>query len=166
MVTMAGEKTTSQGYPGKVCILDLETSKLVKGEPEATPLAFVGTMVYELHDGRYRPGPHRCFLTDELGRLEELLRDFEGMVLGHNILNFDYEVLKPHISLEGVPEKTVDTLGFLYDKRSTEPLEFGGPTTPCEGSRSITWRRGTWVGVRPSVASRYRRCGGRTVGGR
>ncbi len=132
---MVGEsKTASQGYlPGKVCVLDLETSKLVKGEPEATPLAFVGTMVYELHDGRYRPGPHRCFLPDELGRLEELLRDFGGVVLGHNVLNFDYEVLKTHISLEGVPEKTVDTLGFLYEKRSTEPLEFGGTDGSLQG---------------------------------
>src|SRR3712207_1073344 len=80
MGTMAGEKTTSQGYPGKVCVLDLETSKLVRGEPQATPLAFVGTMVYELHDVRYRPGPHRYFLPDELGRLEELLRDFGSAI--------------------------------------------------------------------------------------
>lgn len=90
-------------------------------------------MIYELHDGRYHPGPHRCFLPDELRRLEELLRNFEDVVLGHNILNFDYEALKSHISLEGVPEKTVDTLGFLYEKRSTEPLEFGGTDDSLQG---------------------------------
>lgn len=135
--------SSKNDLPKKVCVLDLETSKLIRGEPEKTPLAFVGTMVYELRDERYRHGPHRYFLLDELGEIEELLRGFEGMVLGHNILNFDYEVLKAHISLEGVREKTVDTLGFLYEKRSTEPLEFGGPTAPCKDSRSTTWRRET-----------------------
>lgn len=119
--------------PERVCVLDLETSQLVRGEPSKTPLALVGTMVYGLHDGRYRQGPYRCFLPDKLGEIEELLQDFEGLVLGHNILNFDYEVLKAHISLKGVPEKTVDTLGFLYEKRSTEPLEFGGTDDSLQG---------------------------------
>lgn len=134
--------------PKKVCVLDLETSQLIRGEPERTPLAFVGTMIYELRDERYRQGPHRYFLPDELGDLEELLRDFEGVVLGHNILNFDYEVLKTHIYLEGVRERTVDTLGFLYEKRSTEPLEFGERTAPCRDSRSTTWRREISAGAR------------------
>lgn len=87
--------------PGKVCVLDLETSKLVRCEPEKTALAFVGTLIYELRDGSYHPGPHWCFLPDELDELEVLLKSFAGVVLGHNIINFDYEVLKPHISLEG-----------------------------------------------------------------
>ncbi len=43
-------------------------------------------------------------------------------MIGHNILNFDYEVLKRHISLQGLTGRTVDTLGFLYKKRSTEPI--------------------------------------------
>ncbi len=131
---VGGSSSVPQDHPPeKVLVLDLETSKLVRGEPQATPLAFVGTMTYELRDARYRPGPHRCFLPDELAKLEELLRAFGGVVLGHNILNFDYEVLEPRISLEGVREKTVDTLGFLYEKRSTEPPEFGGAEGSLEG---------------------------------
>lgn len=124
---------TQNDLPEKVCVLDLETSQLVRGEPKKTPLAFVGTMVYELRDGRYHQGPHRCFLPDELGELEELLRDFEGLVLGHNILNFDYEVLKPYIPLRGIVEKTVDTLGFLYEKRSTEPMFARGTKSSLKG---------------------------------
>lgn len=113
--------------------MDLETSKLVRGEPKNTPLAFVGTVIYDLRDGRYHPGRHRCFFPDELRELEDLLKDFRGIVLGHNILNFDYEVLKPRISLRGVPEKTVDTLAFLYEKRATEPMFAGGTEESLEG---------------------------------
>jgi len=111
-----------EDLPQQVCVLDLETERLITGEPGKTPLAFVGTMIYELRHGRYHPGPHRCFLPEDLGQLESLLRNLKGLVLGHNILNFDYEVLQSRISLEGVLEKTVDTLGFLYEKRTTEPL--------------------------------------------
>ncbi len=120
-------------FPKKVCVLDLETSKLVRGEPEKTPLAFVGTLIYELRGGRYQAGPHRCFFPDELKGLEQLLKSFEGIVLGHNILNFDYKVLGARISLEGVVGKTVDTLAFLYEKRSTEPLFAGGTSRLLEG---------------------------------
>lgn len=125
---------SSGGLPERVCVLDLETSKLVRGDLDKMPLAFVGTMVYELRgDGSYRPGPHRCFLPGEMGALEELLRGFEGVVLGHNILNFDYEVLEPRLSLAGVREKTVDTLGFLYEKRCTEPMFGGGTSSSLQG---------------------------------
>lgn len=119
--------------PEKVCVLDLETSKLISGELGTTPLAFVGIMIYELHEGDYCPGPHRCFLPGELVELEGLLGDFEGLVIGHNILNFDYEVLKHYISLQGLMGRTVDTLGFLYEKRSTEPMFTGGTESSLEG---------------------------------
>lgn len=108
------------GLPHKLCVLDLETEKLVTGEPGKMPLAFVGIMVYTLRAGRYRAGPHRCYFPEDLGELEAFLEDFEGVVLGHNILYFDYdEVLKYHISLEGLVERTVDTLAFLHEKRVT-----------------------------------------------
>ncbi len=119
--------------PKKVCVLDLETSKLVR-RPAKPPLAFVGTLIYDLSGRRYHPGVHRCFFPDELGELEKLLRSFKGIVLGHNILRFDYdEVLRSQISLEGVVEKTVDTLTFLHEKRSTEPLELGGTDNSLQG---------------------------------
>jgi hypothetical protein len=119
--------------PQRVCVLDLETSKLIKGELSTMPLAFVGTLIYELRGGTYHPGPHLCFLPDELDGLEKLLQGFEGVVLGHNILGFDYEVLEPRISLRGVAQRTVDTLGFLYEKRSTEPMFTGGTSGSLAG---------------------------------
>ncbi len=119
--------------PEKICVLDLETSKLIRGELGKLPLAFVGVMIYELHESSYNRGLHRCFLPDELDKLEQLLEDFSGMVLSHNILNFDYEVLKHHISLERVVKNTVDTLAFLYEKRSTEPMFSGGTESSLNG---------------------------------
>ncbi len=124
-----------KGLPEKLCVLDLETAKLVRGGTGSTPLAFVGTRVYSLHGERYYPRRHQCYFPDELKKLESFLKHFEGVVLGHNILRFDYdEILRYLISLEGVVEKTVDTLAFLYEKRVTRydpsdpyPQDLEGP---------------------------------------
>jgi hypothetical protein len=127
------EAMASYYLPKRVCVVDLETSKLIR-RSETPPLAFVGTMIYDLRCGSYHPGPHRCFFPDDLGELEQLLKDFEGIVLGHNILRFDYDaVLRSHISLDRAVEKTVDTLAFLYEKRSTEPPFSGGTSSSLEG---------------------------------
>lgn len=123
----------TKDLPERVCVLDLETSRLVKGDLVKTPLAFVGIMVYELRDGSYLQGSHQCFFPDELSKLEIFLRGFRGLMLGHNILNFDYEILRSSISFEGVEAKTVDTLGFLYEKRATEPVFGGGTESTLKG---------------------------------
>jgi hypothetical protein len=48
--------------------------------------------------------------------LEAFLKNFSGILIGHNLLHFDYRVLRSFISLNGIPEKTVDTLLFLHRK--------------------------------------------------
>jgi hypothetical protein len=118
---------TGAALPERVCVLDLETARLIDGEPAETPLAFVGTMVCELRagSGDYAPGPHRVYLPGDLPGLFTRLEAFEGIVLGHNVLNFDYEVLFPEAPPVGGPPwlvgKTVDTLAFLYERRVAGP---------------------------------------------
>ena len=106
--------------PQKVCILDLETVRTSFKTPEKSVLAFVGVRIYTLHGDRYYPRKHRCFFPYQTKELETFLKDFQGIVIGHNVLNFDYRVLRPLISLDGVIEKTVDTLAFLYSKNRKE----------------------------------------------
>src|SRR5216117_1381933 len=107
----------TRGLPRQVCILDVETAKTSFVEPERSELAFAGCMTYTLRGGRYYQGAHTVYLPDKLRVLEDFLKQFEGPVVGHNILAFDYRVLRPHLDLEGIVEKTVDTLAFLYRKR-------------------------------------------------
>jgi hypothetical protein len=39
-----------------------------------------------------------------------------GPIIGHNLFNFDYQVLRRHLNLEQVLEKSADTLHFLYEQ--------------------------------------------------
>jgi predicted nucleic-acid-binding Zn-ribbon protein len=109
--------------PKKICILDIETEKTNFRTPENSKLALAGIKIYTLHGKRYRSHKHRCFLPTQIKKLEKFLKDFSGIIIGHNILQFDYRVLRQLISLHGVVEKSVDTLAFLYNKRGRK---FGG----------------------------------------
>jgi hypothetical protein len=126
------------GLPKRICILDIETEETKFKSPEKSKLAFVGIKVFTLHNGRYYPHKHeyylpkqislcfntenanvsvhkhKCYPPNQISVLERFLKEFSGIIIGHNILQFDYRVLRSLISLEGVVEKTVDTLAFLY----------------------------------------------------
>lgn len=102
--------------PKNICVLDIETEVTNFKNPETSKLAFVGTRVYTLRNKSYSPGRHTCYLPGQITKLEKFLRTFEGIIIGHNIFQFDYRVLCPLISLVGIIEKTVDTLALLYRK--------------------------------------------------
>lgn len=102
--------------PHRLCVLDVETVETVFARPERSKLALAGVKLYELQDGSYDGLYYRYYLADEVRELEKLLRGLHGPVLGHNILPFDYRVLRPLLSLEGIVGKTVDLLAFLREK--------------------------------------------------
>jgi hypothetical protein len=58
-------------------------------------------------------------MPDELKDLAKFLNDFDGIIIGHNILGYDYLVLEQFISLKRVINKSVDTLAFLYHKNGS-----------------------------------------------
>lgn len=108
--------------PKKICILDLETAKTKFKTPEKSKLGFVGIKVYTLHNKRYYPCKHKYYLPKQIAELEKFLKKFPGIIIGHNILQFDYRVLRPLISLKGVIKKTIDTIAFLYKKNKRDYL--------------------------------------------
>jgi hypothetical protein len=99
--------------PQTVCSLDIEASGR---NPEKADLYIVGIKVYLRHGGRYYPCKYVHYLPDQLKDLEQLLESFDGVIIGHNIMGYDYPVLGRLISLKRIIGKSVDTLAFLYRK--------------------------------------------------
>jgi predicted nucleic-acid-binding Zn-ribbon protein len=138
--------------PNKICILDIETERTVFKAPEKSKLAFVGIKEYTLHHERYFPCKHRWYLPEHSSKLELFLKNYSGIIIGHNILQFDYRVLRPLISLDGIVDKTVDTLVFLYKKNGKKfkglslnnicSVNFGKCKTIKGKFISELWRKG------------------------
>ena len=122
--------------PKRVCSFDIET-ETKKGDRARLLLA--GVMVYTRHDDKYFPSRYQAYERDDLASLIAFLKDFKGIILGHNIFDFDYRVLhdecrlenicaklqhrttgqnrSPELNLHGVIEKSVDTLWFAARKK-------------------------------------------------
>ena len=94
--------------PRQVCALDIETAKTSFKNPGSCEIACVGVLIYKRAGSAWRRGNYRWFGANQFAELQEFLQGFSGVVLGHNIFDFDYRALQPHIALEGVIEKTVD----------------------------------------------------------
>jgi len=92
--------------------LDIETSKTDFSCPEKSTLAFVGLQCY-FYKGKKLYSGYKHYAPTELHKLRELLIDIPCVIVGHNILGFDYRVLNSHMDLHGIIEKSVDTLFFL-----------------------------------------------------
>ncbi len=102
--------------PKNICILDIETAKTSFKYPEKCILAIAGIKIYKLKSGKYYSGKYQYFTTDNIKELEPILKDFPGIIIGHNIFGFDYRVLMNHIDLRSVIEKTIDVQMILYKK--------------------------------------------------
>lgn len=150
-------KMSMTKLPLKICVLDLETQKTDFKSPEKCELALVGTKIYILQEKEYQPQEYMHFLPDQMQELEQFLREFDGIIIGHNILNFDYRVLRPLISLKDVIEKTVDTLAFLYKLNTNQlrglsldalaQLNFGKSKTISGGNIPELWQQGQYQEV-------------------
>ena len=110
--------STPRGLPKEICSLDIETWKTSFKKPEKSELAVAGVAIYRLHEEKYISRGYRAYTIDEIDHLGKFLTGFPGVIIGHNILEFDYRVLRRWIDLDGVIEKTVDTLLFLWMKKN------------------------------------------------
>jgi len=106
--------------PTKLLSFDIETSHTSFRRPDKSTLAVAGALEFHLIKSKliYRRTKYRFFLVDQMQELNDLLNTFDGIILGHNLLNFDYRVLEQHINLESVIPKTIDTLAFIYNRCS------------------------------------------------
>jgi hypothetical protein len=107
--------------PRSICAFDIETAKTTLRKPEGCEIACAGVLVYKRVGSSWREGDYRWFGAGELPELEKFLRGFSGLIIGYNVFDFDYRVLRPHIPLEGIVEKTVDlrlVLDSLHSSRN------------------------------------------------
>jgi len=122
--------------PKRVCSFDIETETKRDERPR---LLLAGVMVYTRHGNTYFPSRYQAYERDDLASLIIFLKSFKGIILGHNIFDFDYRVLHeecrtenicarlqhrtmsrnsaPELNLHGVIEKSVDTLWFAARKK-------------------------------------------------
>ena len=115
MKTMSKDSaSTPDGLPETICVLDIETSETDFKNKSQCVVAVVGVKVYLRVGASYEPDEYRFYLADEMDGLAAFLSHFPGLIIGHNILDFDFGVLRSHVPLEGIIEKTTDTLLFLY----------------------------------------------------
>lgn len=106
--------------PTRVCVLDVETRKTSFKRPESSDIAIVGVMIFQLSGDGYISKGYRSYSSENLQALSRFVKDFDGIIIGHNIFEFDYRVLRQRIDLQGVIEKTVDTLAFLWLKKGRQ----------------------------------------------
>src|SRR5262249_30553711 len=101
--------------PKVVCVLDLETSGKDALKPDRADLAVVGLKVYtwDAQKKNYLPGPYEHYAPTDFTALQKRLDGLPGPIVGHNIFNFDYLVLRRHLNLEHIVGKSADTLHFL-----------------------------------------------------
>jgi hypothetical protein len=105
-------------FPEVVCTLDLETSGKDALKPDRADLAVVGLKVYTWDEQQqsYLPGSYEHYAPTEFLALQQRLDELPGPIIGHNLFNFDYLVLRRHLNLERIIQKSVDTLHFLYEQ--------------------------------------------------
>lgn len=104
-------------FPKVVCVLDLETSGPNPLTPDRAILAVVGIKVYTWDEKQkgYLPGLYEHYVPTDFPALQQRLDGLPGPIVGHNLFGFDYRVMRRHLNLEHVIEKSVDTLHFLYE---------------------------------------------------
>jgi len=116
------EKSLGTDFPLHICILDVEIEQGNVQNPEGCLLVLIGVETFVLRNGSYQSEKYTWYSRNDLTALEEFLHSFDGLIIGHNIFDFDYRTLRQWLSLDGVVEKTVDTLNFLRHKTKKRGL--------------------------------------------
>lgn len=101
--------------PREVISLDVETTKTSFKTPEKSRLVIAGCATFKLVRGRkYESVGYEVFYPTDLKALCKKLRDCKGIIIGHNVLQFDLRVLSPHLNVKPLIKKIVDTFAALY----------------------------------------------------
>lgn len=100
--------------PRRVLSFDIETSVTKLRKPEESVLAVAGCVTYTRYgQTAYRAGAFRYFTNDRIAELRALLEGFDGLIVGHNVFDFDFRVLRTQIDLSQIVGKTLDLMFFL-----------------------------------------------------
>jgi hypothetical protein len=100
--------------PRRVLSFDIETAITKLRKPEQSTLAVAGCVVYTRYGKTaYRAGAFRHFANEQIHELHALLDGFDGLILGHNLFDFDFRVLRTQIDFSRIIGKTLDLMFFL-----------------------------------------------------
>ncbi len=118
-LSLFDDDSARQAPQGKdVLVFDLETQRSFQDVGGRTAMRELGMSVGVVYS--FRDDAFHAFLESEAGGLIELLRSAE-LVVGFNLLGFDYEVLKGYrdVALEKLP--TLDIMAYLKEKLGFRP---------------------------------------------
>lgn len=173
---------TAIRLPKRICSLDIETetkkSKSLIGFARKHILV-AGLITYSWHRGKYYPGRYRHYGPNQLEDLIDFLKTFRGIIIGHNIFQFDLPIIDWHArsqnrmariyarlekrelprkpSLAGIIEKTVDTYLFACEKRNRCPLVIDmGPLSLSALASANGTRRKKNSSIRGRISSLWR----------
>ncbi|HUK14639.1 MAG TPA: ribonuclease H-like domain-containing protein [Thermoanaerobaculaceae bacterium] len=137
-----------------VLVFDLETQRSFQDVGGRTAMRELGMsvgVVYSFRDDRFRP-----FFEPDAGRLIETLRGAE-LVVGYNLLGFDYEVLKGYQSVPLEQTPTLDIMVELHGKLGFRPkldsvvqATLGGAKS-ADGLQALAW----WKEGRLDLIEKY-----------
>lgn len=142
-LSLFGDDAANQAPKGRdVLVFDLETQRSFQDVGGRTAMRELGMsvgVVYSFLDDAFH-----AFLESEADRLIELLRSAE-LVVGFNLLGFDYEVLKGYrdVALERIP--TLDIMAYLKEKLGFRPKLDSvvqatlGAAKTADGLQALAW---------------------------
>lgn len=135
--------------PTHICVLDLETSGK---KPEVCELYCAGVLPYRRHGIVWKRGSYLWYGIDQVSELLSSLIEFPGLIIGHNIFDFDYRVLAKYGAVEKLIERTVDLRLLVHsiDRHhrarqsldSLARLNIRRRKTESAGQIPALWRRG------------------------
>lgn len=137
--------------PRNVVSFDIETEMVEDWRNrEVTPVLFVGWKRYpfDAEKGWYDETlPYRWVPAEKLNQsLFDQMGSLDGVIIGHNLLDFDWRVLWQHGDLSRVVDRTCDTLTILRSLHRGKGLKLDdlgrvnfGERKTCEAQEAIEY---------------------------
>lgn len=144
------EVTPRISVPRNVISFDIETEMVANwGNREATPILYVGWKRYTFNRESmwYDESPYRWVPGEKLRQsLFDQMASFDGLIIGHNLFDFDYRVLWSKGDLSGVIDRTCDTLALLRMQHRGKGLKLDdlgrvnfGERKTCKAEEAIAY---------------------------
>jgi DEAD/DEAH box helicase domain-containing protein len=137
-----------------VLVFDLETQRSFQDVGGRTAMRELGMSVGVVYS--FRDDSFRTFFESEAESLIELLRSAE-LVVGFNLLGFDYEVLKGYGDVPVEDLRTLDIMFYLHDKLGFRPKLDSvvqatlGAAKTADGLQALAW----WKEGRLDLIEKY-----------
>jgi hypothetical protein len=102
--------------PEKILVIDIETSGQLTDKPSLERIALVGVKEFARKRTGFLPLPHESYRHGDWHLLANRLSSFKGLILGFNLLGFDFHFLRILFDIRTVFESSVDVFAWLISK--------------------------------------------------